>query len=156
MIHEFERYHGAVLRELIVKVGKSTEIRVVDDAGRVNSFVVNDSLILYIKHSSKRLSPWQFTFTSDNLAEINRLSQHNLPIWLIFVCGQDGMLAISYEEFQFINPVDATTTSFVRVDRDRNTMYRVNGTQTKLRSPKPRGISSIITALLEMKVRFNT
>lgn len=147
MIGEFERYHGSVLRQLIV--GASREIRIVaaDDMGRVNSFLVNGKLGLYIKHSSKRLAPWQFTYQDTHLGELTRLQQLCDKVWLVHACGQDGVVAISMSEFYIINPLQKNTTSFVRIDRDRNTMYRVNGTGSALPKPKKRGLDPIFEEL---------
>ncbi|MET3665528.1 hypothetical protein [Caulobacter sp. 1776] len=147
MIGEFERYHGAAIRELIVKANRPLKIETCDDVGRVNSYRINDVLGIHIKHSSKRLPPWQFTYLDENLVEIERLATRCSGVWLIHVCGQDGAVALSLSEFWSVNPRDAETTSFVRVDRDRNTMYRVNGTGGKLSHPKPRGLHYILDAL---------
>lgn len=143
MIGEFERYHGAVIRCLIVESGVSLTVKADDDAGRVNTFLFQGSVGIHVKHSSKRLPPWQFTYPSDSLAEIERLAARSNSVWLIHVCGQDGFVALSLAEFLSINPIDADTTSFVRIDRDRNKMYRVNGTGGKLAKPKRRGLAEV-------------
>lgn len=147
MIGEFERYHGAAIRELIVGSGRPVRIETYDDMGRVNTYRINGAIGVHIKHSAKRLPPWQFTYLEDNLAEIQRLVEQCRSVWLIHVCGQDGIVVLSHSEFCSINPVDAETTSFVRVDRDRNTMYRVNGTGGKLARPKRRGLHYIFDEL---------
>lgn len=145
MTHEFELYHGAVIRDLIVEAARPLQINACDDAGRVNSFVVNDQVALQIKHSSKRLPPWQFTFNNENLDELERLAGSVRSLWLVLVCGQDGFLSLSASDFRQINPIDAQTTSFVRVDRDRGTMYRLTGTGGKLSAKRPRGLSPVIS-----------
>jgi hypothetical protein len=139
MIGEFEQYHGAAVRDLIVAAGRPLQIEANDDLGRVNTYLVNGDIGVHIKHSSKRLPPWLFTYQTDHVAEIERLSKRCRSAWLIHVCGLDGVVTLSFEEFKSINPNQAETTSFVRVDRDRNTMYRVNGTGSKLERSKKRG-----------------
>src|SRR5687768_7152751 len=128
MIHSFEQYHGVVLRELVVRAPASLVIAARDDMGRVNSYSINSRVALHIKHSAKRLPPWQFTFNAENLAEIRRLEDIGSSLWLALVCGHDGIVALSGHELREINPPDCETTCFVRVDRDRRTMYRVFGT----------------------------
>lgn len=147
MIGEFELFHGAVLREIIVANSKPICVEADDNAGRVNTFLINQKAIVYIKHSTKRLPPWQFTFNDDSLEEIEVKNSLGYSVWLVHVCGRDGFVAINYEEFRAINPVGAMTTPFVRVDRDRNTMYRVNGTGGKLGRLKPRGLNAVISGL---------
>jgi len=147
MIGEFEHYHGSVLRQLIVGANREIRIAAADDLGRVNSFLVNGRLGIYIKHSSKRLAPWQFTYQDAHLGELVRLQQLCEAVWLVHACGQDGMVALSISEFYQMNPLQKNTTSFVRVDRDRNTMYRVNGTGSTLPKPKKRGLDPILKEL---------
>lgn len=147
MIGEFEMYHGAVIRDLVVGNGKPVSIEARDDVGRVNTFILNRKIGIHIKHSASRLPPWQFTYGDDNLAEIERLKKRSRRVWLIHVCGQDGFVALTYDEFRSINSTDAQTTCFVRVDRDRNTMYRVNGTDGKLGRSKRRGLNAIYEEL---------
>ena len=147
MIGEFERYHGAAIRDLVVGCGKPVRIEASDDVGRVNTYILNRKIGVYIKHSASRLPPWQFTYGDDNLAEIERLRKRSRSVWLVHVCGQDGFVALTYDEFRSINSVDAETTRFVRVDRDRNTMYRVNGTDGKLGRSKRRGLNAIFEEL---------
>lgn len=147
MIPDFERYHGAALRDLIVCAGTPLEIAAHDDAGRVNSYLVNRCVALHIKHSSKRTAPWSFTFSEENLTELARLSHCAEATWLALVCGRDGILSLSLEEFHTINPQWAKATSFIRVDRDKRTMYRVFGTNGKLAIAKPRGCYPLVADL---------
>jgi|ERR1044072_1095978 hypothetical protein len=147
MISDFERYHGVALRDLIVCAARPIEISVHDDMGRVNSFLIDGRLVLHIKHSSNRAPPWSFTFTDENVAELERLAGPTRPLWLALVCGRDGVLALSFTEFREINPFWAKATSFVRVDRDKRTMYRVFGTNGRLPAAKPRGMLPLITGL---------
>jgi hypothetical protein len=147
MIGEFERYHGAAIRDLVVEYGRPLCIEASDDLGRINTFILNQKIGVYIKHSASRLPPWQFTYGDDNLAEIERLRKRSLSVWLVHVCGQDGFVALKYDEFRSINSVEAATTCFVRVDRGRNTMYHLNGTDGKLGRSKRRGLTAIIEEL---------
>jgi len=147
MISDFERYHGAALRDLIVCAGRPIEIAVCDDVGRVNSYLLDKRVALHIKHSSKRIPPWSFTFTDENVEELERLGASDVTLWLALVCGPDGVLAISFDEFRTINPTWAKATRFVRVDRDKRTMYRVFGTNGKLPAAKARGIMPVIADL---------
>lgn len=147
MTGEYEQYHGAAIREIIVETNRPLRICASDDHGRVNAFILEGNIGIYIKHSSKRLPPWQFVYTNDNLLELQRLARLCERVWLLHVCGRDGIVAISTVEFETINATDAETTRFVRVDRDRNTMYRVNGTSRKLSRAKGRGVAAIVKDL---------
>jgi hypothetical protein len=136
---------------LIVGANRPLKIETFDDMGRVNTYRIDDATGIHIKHSSKRLPPWQFTYPDENLDEIERLAARCTNVWLIHVCGQDGAVALPLKEFWSVNPRGGDTTSFVRVDRDRNTMYRVNGTGGKLSRPKRRGLHYIFDELQGQK-----
>ena len=144
MIGEFERYHGAVVRDLIVCARKPIEIEASDDLGRVNAFIIDRAIAVYLKHSAKRLPPWQFTYFPEHLSELARLQARATKVWLLNVCGQDGVVAISLDEFFLINRELPNETAFLRVDRGRNTMYRVNGNAGKLARPKRRGLHCVL------------
>lgn len=147
MISDFERYHGSVIRDLVVSADRPISICSCDEMGRVNSYLIDDWLVLHIKHSSKRIPPWSFTFTDENLVELDRLVRPGRSLWLALVCGQDGVVAMPFGEFQTINPPWAKATSFVRVDRDKRTMYRLFGTNGRLQNAKPRGMAPIVADL---------
>lgn len=144
MIAEYERYHGIVLRELIVRAPGPLLIEARGETGRVNSFCVNGRTCMYIKHSAKRLPPWQFSFNRESLSEIEVQAQGHSSLWLALVCGLDGVLALTADEFRSITAVKDDVARFIRVDRDRNTMYRVYGNAGKLRNAKARGVAAVI------------
>jgi hypothetical protein len=148
MIKEFERYHGVVLREIVVSAEASTTLRAFDDYGRVNSFIVGDEWGLHIKHSSKRLPPWQFTFHDDHIEEISGLEkQCPAGVWIALACGDDGVVLITPDELRGMNEWDEQRTWFVRVTRDRHTMYHLNGSAADLPFAKPRGVTALVSLL---------
>jgi hypothetical protein len=150
MIPEFERYHGVVLRDLVVCCG-SIAIKAVDLHGRVNTFMLDDEVGLVIKHSTARLPPWLFTYDDRQLEEIEDTRWSAKAFWFAHVCGQDGVLSISYDEFRAINPVTFETTAFVRVDKGRHTRYRVFGTAGELGAKKSRGVGAIVETLRSLR-----
>jgi hypothetical protein len=147
MIGEFERYHGYALRELIV--GSPIPITIIpfDNVGRINSFLINDRLCIHIKHSSKRLPPWQFTFNGTNIQELHGLAADAGSLWVLLVCGQDGLAALTYQEVLDVNPPSRGVTAFIRVDRDPRTSYRINGSSGFLNRAVPRGCAGLLDDL---------
>jgi hypothetical protein len=99
---------------------------------------------VHIKHSTKRLPPWLFTFAGDEIRELVQLRTSADSLWLILVCGTDGVLSISDSEFSEAVGLSPDSTPFIRVDRDRRSMYRVFGNAGKLRVAKGNGVSPII------------
>lgn len=143
MIREFEKYHGVVLRELVVASGDAgVDLRIEDRFGRVNSFIVNGNVGLHIKHSGKRLPPWQFTFDSENCAELTELAHQSSTVLIALVCGIDGFVCVPHDEFLKMT-YDCGATAFLRVDRDKRSMYRIYGNIPTEISPKARGFQRL-------------
>jgi hypothetical protein len=144
MIREFEQYHGVVLRDIVVRASGPITISARDEVGRINSFSLNGEVGLHIKHCSNRLAPWAYTFTSENFAEIEWLAAQVRSLWIALVCGWNGVVSLSLDEFLALTNSDDGRTRFIRIDRDRRTMYRVFGNAGKLKSAKPRGVAAIL------------
>lgn len=148
MIKDFEFYHGVVIRELVTASSPTpVTLSVEDRHGRVNAFNVNGRVGLFIKHSSKRLGPWQFTFDDDGCDEIEWLAERLDHVWIALVCGHDGFLCLTHAEFLVANGPSKEATSFIRVDRDKRTMYRVNGSSGSIGGAKPRGFGRLLDIL---------
>lgn len=148
MIKDFERYHGVAVRQLVVEAGsRGVLLRAEDSKGRLNSFLLNDKVGLHIKHSSKRLPPWQFTFNDENCVELASLREHAEQILIALVCGPDGVVCLTHQEFLSLNSEQCESTAFVRIDRDKRAMYRVRGSEAALSEPKPRGFARVLCHL---------
>jgi hypothetical protein len=143
VIAELDRYHGVVLRQILVAHGQRVRIGVADLSGRVDVFCL-EGAAFQVKHSSKRLSPWQFTYMPDNLAELDKLRRAFDPVWIFLVCGQDGVVGLSLEELTSIVQVGEGGVAWIRVSRSRNSMYRVGGTLGELPRAKPRGVHAFL------------
>lgn len=92
-VSQFELMHGAVLAK-IVRNDKKIALTLIEkeDVSR-SVYLVNDQIILYIKHSLKpKEEPksggkrWQFTFSEDHLEVLAKEKRH---IFLALVCGSE-------------------------------------------------------------------
>ena len=142
MITEAERYHGIVFRQLVVTAKRAVTLEVADESGRKDCFRIDDAAF-QIKYSTKRLSPWTFSFTVDQLQEVVGLIRRFRPVWMFLVCGVDGVVGISAQEFIGITKSRPGNVASVRVSRKRNSMYRVSGNNGDLPLAKPRGVRDI-------------
>jgi hypothetical protein len=147
MTDEYEFYHGSLLRSLIVECGMPIEVTADDKLGRVDSFAINRQVAVHIKHSEKRMSPWQFTFSRDNVEELIHLDDKYSSLFICFVCGDDGFLCITPEEFLSVTGPAKSDTYWLRISRPRNKMYEVTGNDGTLESKKARGISQVVDAI---------
>ncbi|HVE72591.1 MAG TPA: hypothetical protein VNI54_14595 [Thermoanaerobaculia bacterium] len=146
MIADTDRYHGAVLKQILVCAGKSLSMGIADVAGRVDTFHVGQAAF-QVKHSSKRLSPWQFTFLPDHVNELVLLGQTFAPVWSFFVCGHDGIVGLALEELLSACGGYIAQPTALRVSRARHEMYRIAIGGIELSRPKPRGVEPFLAAL---------
>ena len=146
MIPEFERYHGVALRSIIVEAPGPIVIEKRDESGRVNSYILNGRIGVHIKHSAKRLPPWSFSFSIEQLREFVALKRQAESVWLLLVCGLDGIVTLSLEEFVSITGSRPGGVASLRVDRGRREMYRIYGNEAELAKAKPRGIAPVLLA----------
>jgi hypothetical protein len=154
VIAELDRYHGVVLRQLLVHFGRPVGFGIADLAGRVDAFSVESSAF-QIKHSSKRLSPWRFTYLQENLDELKALSERFERTWIFLVCGVDGVVGMSIEEFNSIVQIGDGGAAWVRVKRSRNSMYRVGGVLGDLPHAKARGVAEFCELVLPATATAN-
>lgn len=147
MIREFEYYHGVALRDIVVCARPDqVRIRLSDSRGRLNSYVVNDSLGLHIKHRSSRVPPWQFGFALDTLDEMENLKSEAGIVWVALVCGEDGVVFLPESDFARVNATNVFG-AYLRIDRDKRAMYRVSGSSGRLKKAVKRGALPLVTAL---------
>ena len=133
MIREYENYHGSVLSRLLHAAGGDVTLRAITEYGNV-AYLVNQTTVLYIKYSSKRLSPWNFSFNSMHHVDILSLHKRFGKVVLALVCGDDGIVAINFEEFQHLLGLPSEKGAWIRCSRRRREMYAVKGIAGELDS----------------------
>ena len=143
MIPDIDRYHGIVLRQLVVASKRPLVIQLADNSGRVDCYRVGD-VAIQIKHSSKRLSPWQFTFSAEQMSELASLAETHRNAWSLLVCGPDGVLALSLGQLRRAVGQLTEGTASIRVHRARNSMFRVSASSEELSMAFPRGVEPLL------------
>lgn len=147
MISEVDRYHGVALRLIIAGSDKPVVIGKCDSHGRLNSYSLDERIAIYLKHSTKRLAPWAFSFTVDHLKELVELRTRFDSVWIILVCGLDGVVGITLAEFASITASRPGGVASLRVDRAPRTMYRVFGNESPLQFAKSNGVGALLSEL---------
>lgn len=92
---------------------------------------------LFVKTSTKRISPWRFNFTKDQQDEIANLQSNHKQVFLVFVNGDDGIACISFERFKQILDHNHDEQEWVSVSRKPRETYRLKGNDGQLESPLP-------------------
>jgi hypothetical protein len=124
-----EFYEGAALHRL-ARTGRITAIRYEPPL-----FVINNSVLVHLKYSTKKKSPWSFSFTADERSLLaGRSANGTLVIGLI--CGSDGVAAIGFNDFSFVAGSLADFTH-IACYRDHGKHYEVRGPEGSLSRKVP-------------------
>lgn len=118
-IQKREFYEGAALH-LFVRGASNVALRFDDPF-----FIVNDELLLYIKYSTKKRSPWGFTFMPREHEAI--LAQgRQCAVVIGLVCGGDGVVALPIASYRSV--VDSPAgPAHIACYRKHGEHYQVNG-----------------------------
>lgn len=118
MINKGDFYHGATI------------LKAVEDPRNICinfnkiGYIINSTNLAIIKYSTKSKSPWKFTFTNNDLANIVDSYSSTLHIYIILVCASDGFCALKYQEtLKLLNEEPGV----ISVRRKFNEQYSVFG-----------------------------
>lgn len=91
-IKKQEFYEGAALH-ILAQTGQLKSLSYVAPL-----FTVNGCLRVLLKYSTKNRSPWGFTFQRYEQSMLDD-SRGNIPTMIGLVCGSDGVVALSCDQF---------------------------------------------------------
>lgn len=127
MIKEKEFLFWAVFFRL-VNTQSNQKINITQsDLESNSSYIINENTGLFIKTTSKRNSPWSFTFSKDNQDEIQKLKNQFWSVFIVLVCKDDWIVSLSFEELKHILDYEHEDTEWIRVRRKRGEKYTVYG-----------------------------
>jgi hypothetical protein len=131
MIKAFEFYHGLVFARILHGTQCPISIRPFHSVSNA-SYVVNDAIGIYIKYSTKRMTPWRFTFLKEHQAEIDLLKTNFKNVFLVLVCNDDGVVCLDYLELKQILDNQLDPIEWISATRHKRQMYAVKGSNGKL------------------------
>jgi hypothetical protein len=147
MLDEYEFYQGAVLRQLIVESEITLAIRPFLREGRIAAFVLNGLAGIYVKHSSKRMSPWRFSFTIEQAADLLDLEGKYPDSFVVLVCETDGLVTISVADLHRIVDFQETDNAWLSVARPPRAQYALAGNKGDLERKIARGVSVVLDTM---------
>lgn len=131
MIKEFEFYHGVVFVKLIHGVDKNISFKPYPTDSNA-SYVINDNIGIYIKHSAKRMSPWRFSLQKIHQDEILKMKNELAEVFVLLVCGEDGIVTLSFDDLKkVLNDVHGEV-EWISASRSPRKEYTVNGSDGTL------------------------
>jgi hypothetical protein len=146
---EYEKYQSVVLRHIVLGKAGGVHLASYREDGRIATFILDRKIGLHIKHSTKRLSPWSFTFNSEHLHELQTLRRIHHTSFVAFVCGYDGWAALNVADLIPLLNFKETDQAWIRIARQRRSLYAVSGNGGELHYKISSGPAPIIEALDE-------
>ncbi|MFZ2152328.1 MAG: hypothetical protein WAV09_04440, partial [Minisyncoccia bacterium] len=131
MIKAFEFYHGLVFARILHATQKSILIKPFPSSDNA-SYVLNDKVGIYIKYSTKRLSPWRFSFQKRHQDEILDMKNKVGEVFLLLVCNDNGIVAISFDELKQILNETHEQVEWISAARGKREMFSVKGSDGEL------------------------
>jgi hypothetical protein len=151
MLDELDLVQGAVIRQIVVGSSSAVSVSPFNRSGRVNAFVIDARVGLYVKHSTKRLSPWTFTFHRDNWQELTDVQAAHNDTFIALVCGKDGVATIDMGILSDLVTFESTDQAWLRVERTPRSMYSVSGNRNELARKISRGVAPVSLALQQAR-----
>ncbi|MEM9261956.1 MAG: hypothetical protein AAGA22_00100 [Pseudomonadota bacterium] len=148
MITESARYQGAVLAHIVDNWDGPIAIR--RAFGEAAGFyILNERLPIFIKYSTKRYSPWTFTFQREHQMRQQALFDKLGECLMVFGCGRDGIAAISHQDFRKVLDNYFEEQESVSLRRRHAEMYKIRGRDGELE--RKIGRNSLIDLLSSLK-----
>jgi hypothetical protein len=131
VIKEFEFFHGIVFARLLHGTQRLVSIRAFDPESNA-AYVVDDSIGIYIKYSSKRMTPWRFTFSPEHQREIEQLRGSITKVFIVLVCNDDGVVCLNYAELKTLLDDQDENHQWISATRRKREMYSIEGSNGRL------------------------
>lgn len=152
MNKEFEFYHGVVFTRLIHQADLDFNLKSYSKTSNA-SYVINRQVGLYIKHSAKRITPWTFNMQVEHKMEFNEMTENLKQVFLILVCGDDGIVTLHSDDLWAIVSKDLQS-EWISIGRTPRKEYSVKGPKRILdrkvgKSDFPKVILSSVLANFE-------
>ncbi len=141
MIPEYRLFHGAAICALIDQSPLELTIRNLGADGRLGFYIVNQCVGLYIKHSTARLTPWQFSFSAQNTEQFQELRSRCVASFVALVCGWNGIVCLELSELKIVTAIDGEEQPWLRVSRRPGSMFSVSGDLGSLKTKKREGFA---------------
>ena len=131
MISEQQQFHGPVFIELAQHSTKPIQVESLKGYYENTAYAIN-GVGVFIKHSSKRMSPWRFSFYKSHQDTILELKKIFDDVVVVLVCGKDGICGLDFAELKNVLNDVHEEIEWIKVERRIKTQYAVSGSDGKL------------------------
>lgn len=125
MTHEFERYYGTVFTSLFEE---ASDVHIKKISDNDSAYILNGRLGLYIKHATARVSPWSYSFRTNDFVIIDQMRMDTDEIVFGLVCGFHGVCLISSDDLKTAGGVFQGDSLRITIRTMRGGSWKVSGT----------------------------
>lgn len=129
MIGERETYHGIALARLVQKSDRPLRIESLASVSR-SAYLLDGTVGIYLKYSTKRLPPWAFEFTAEHATELEKLREIASEQWIVLICGPVGIASASLPQVEEISSRRSDGSYSLSVNWRPNHKFRLAGARS--------------------------
>lgn len=135
------KVHGFIVGEVLSSIGIFDQLTLkfqVKSKRNIYSFTVFReqeeicSFAVYVKSSSKRISPWRFTFLQEHQEAIAELNINHDDVFIALVNGNDGVACFNHKTLKKLLDDHFEESEWISVRRKSGEQYTVAGKDGKL------------------------
>jgi hypothetical protein len=125
-IQEQDVFHGPGLVQIVEHPSFKALNR---GSARYGHYLINTDRHVFAKYSSRKKSPWQFTFQPSDLENIQ---EQEGAVFVMLTCGHHTICALAKEELEQIVDLNSSAQQTVFVEVPSGGSCHVRGNQGKL------------------------
>ena len=122
---------GAAIKRLITSLNVPISIENYQISTN-NTVIINKKIALFMKSTTKAVSPWRFSFTKENQVDLQTLNDISEYTFLILICAKDGIVCLSYRELKIILDEQFDNMEWIAASRRKKESYQLSGSNGKL------------------------
>ena len=130
-IQEKDIYHGSALTQ----IAEDPTFKALNKAdARYGHYQVNTNRRLLVKYSKKERTPWQFTFTDDDIRTINDdLRRKDDRTFVVLVCGHECVAILDAAQINEVLDLSQLAVQWVKIELPSGGSMRASGTKGSCR-----------------------
>ncbi len=132
-VQEQDIFHGPGLVQIVQHESFKALNR---GSAKYGHYLINTNRHVFAKYSSRKRSPWQFTFQLEDLASIESASSKG-PTYVMLACGHETVCALTLDELREVVDLDASVQQTIIVDVPRGGSCHVKGSLGKMKKTVP-------------------
>lgn len=131
MITDIAKFHGAFFVMLFEQFNEPVSVSKISEFGTA-FYLINNQVPIYLKHSSKRKSPWAFNFFRQHQESQEQLFKTYGECFTCLICGKDGIVGLSMSELRKVLLTNLNDQGSISVQRRLKKMYYIKGRDGQL------------------------